>query len=128
MTGMTDESTLDIADRFFKAIEAGDLDSVRSVLSDDAVIYSNFGGENGVDHTLKILGWLTRRADGLRYEITRRDEIEGGFLQEHVLTATAPNGTAISMPACVVVTMADGKIVRLHEYLDPSHVEPLRHG
>ena len=32
-------------------------------------------------------------AEGLRYEIVRREALEGGFLQQHVLRGTAADGT-----------------------------------
>jgi len=120
---MTD--ALDLANRFFTSIEAGDLDTVREVFAPDAITTTNFGGDSDVDQTIKVMGWLHRKSEGLRYEIVRREAIEGGFLQEHVLRATAPDGTEVAMPACIVATVDDGHITKLREYLDPTHVEPL---
>jgi len=58
-----------------------------------------------------------------RYDVSRRDLIPGGFLQEHVLRGTAPDGTTIAMPACIIAAVADG---RRHRHLasqrPPSHV------
>ena len=48
-----------------------------------------------------------------------------GFLQEHVLRGTAPDGSEIAMPACLVVTVRDGRFLRIHEYLDASQVAAL---
>ncbi len=47
----------------------------------------------------------------------------GYGLQE--LRGTAPDGTTIAMPACLIVTIRDGRIARIHEYLDPSAVTAL---
>jgi ketosteroid isomerase-like protein len=51
--------------------------------------------------------------------------IDGGFLQEHVLRGTAPGGQVVAMPACIIATVADGRITRIHEYLDPAGVAAL---
>jgi ketosteroid isomerase-like protein len=48
-----------------------------------------------------------------------------GFLQQHVLEATLPDGTAWAMDACVVVRMKDGLIVRLDEYIDSAKAAEL---
>jgi ketosteroid isomerase-like protein len=42
-----------------------------------------------------------------------------------VLRGTAPDGTAVAMPACVVAAVADGKVVRIDEYLDPGALAAL---
>ena len=44
-------------------------------------------------------------------------------MQQHVLEATLPGGVAWSMPACVIVRMKDGLIVRLDEYLDSGRAD-----
>jgi len=60
--------------------------------------------------------------------VTRRQVIDGGFLQEHVLRGTAPNGQTVAMPACIIATVSDGRITRIHEYLDPAGVAALTAG
>jgi ketosteroid isomerase-like protein len=47
-------------------------------------------------------------------------------VQEHVLRGTVrTTGEAFAMPACVICTVADGRIVTLDEYLDSAHTRPL---
>ena len=48
-----------------------------------------------------------------------------GFLQQHVLEATLPDGTRWEMPACVIVRIENGHITRLDEYLDSAHAKAL---
>ena len=74
---------------------------------------------------MRLLGWLCAKLGDRRYDVSRRDVIPGGFLQEHVLCGTAPDGSAVAMPACIVATVADGRITRMHEYLDPVGVRAL---
>jgi ketosteroid isomerase-like protein len=121
-----DTGVLDLAERMFRAIEAGDLDTLRTIYADDFVAWSNFDdGTKDVDATLGVLGWLCHKLGDRRYDVSRRELISGGFLQQHVLRGTAPDGTAIAMPACVIATVADGRVVRVDEYLDPSALAAL---
>ena len=123
---MTDDETLALADRLFRAIEGGDLDAVRRVYDPSIVVWANFDDrEQDLERSLRVLGWLCSKLADRRYEVKRRDAIPGGFLQEHVLHGTAPDGSTVAMPACIVARVADGRITRMHEYLDPVGVRAL---
>jgi uncharacterized protein len=118
--------TFALADRMFTAIEAGDLDTLRTIYAEDFVAWANFDDSTkGVDGTMAVLGWLCKKLGNRRYDIVRRELIPGGFLQQHVLRGTAPDGSAVAMPACVVATVTDGRVVRIDEYLDPSALAAL---
>jgi len=124
---MTDEATLHLADRLFAAIEAGDLDAVAECYDPAIVVWTNVDGrDQDMTRSLRVLGWLCSRLAERRYEVVRRDVIPGGFLQEHILHGTAPDGSAMAMPACIIATVADGRITRMHEYLDPAGAAALQ--
>lgn len=123
---MTDAAMLDLAERFFGAIEAGDIERVRSLYSADAVIWHNDDGvEQSVDDNLRVLRWLCRHLHERRYEIVRRDALADGFLQQHVLRGRTDAGQPFAMAACIVCTVTAGRIRRLDEYLDPAAARPL---
>ncbi len=122
----TDTDVLDLAERMFGAIEDGDLDTLRSLYRDDFTAWTNFDDSSkSLDATLAVLGWLCAKLPDRRYDVVRREIIDGGFLQQHVLRGTAPDGSPVAMPACVVATVADGLVVRIDEYLDPSALAAL---
>lgn len=121
MTAASDP--LDLVDRLIGAIETGDLADVRSLYGPGAVIWTCFDDhERDVDSSLRVLEWLVGATTERRYEVTRRIEIDGGVLQQHVLHATTPAGRTFSMPACLVIQVDDGHITRIDEYLDPKPV------
>ena len=123
---MTDEETLALADRMFRDIEKGDLDDLRECYDPSIVVWANYDDrEHDLDGSMRLLGWLCAKLRDRHYDVKRRDVIPGGFLQEHVLCGTAPDGSAVAMPACIVATVADGRITRMHEYLDPMGVRAL---
>ena len=123
---MTDDETLHLADRLFLAIEAGDLEAVTGCYDPGIVVWTNVDGrEQDLTRSLRVLGWLCSRLEARHYDVVRRELIPGGFLQEHVLRGTAPDGTAVAMPACIIATVEGDKITRMHEYLDPAGVSAL---
>ncbi|NOT38876.1 MAG: nuclear transport factor 2 family protein [Alphaproteobacteria bacterium] len=118
---------LAIAERFFSAIERGDIEAVKAIYAPDARIWHSHDlKEQGVEENLRVLAWMSSNLPTRRYNVHRRVAIPGGFLQQHTLEATTPGGP-FSMPACIVVEVKDGRIVRLEEYLDSARVAELGH-
>lgn len=117
---------LALAEKFTHAIEEGDLEGVRACYAPGAAIWHNFdNADQTVEENLKVLRWLVRALPERKYNILRRIAISGGYLQQHVLSGRRPNGEVFSMPACLVVQVADGRITRLEEYLDPAQAAVL---
>ena len=124
---MSDQAMLELADRFLSGVQAGDQDAVRACYADDARIWHNNDGvEQTVDENMRVLRWFARTLPNRHYRVVRREALKDGFFQQHVLEATLPDGTAWTMPACVVVKVKDGLIVRLDEYLDSAHAAVLQ--
>ena len=120
-TPMTPAEILSFADGFVTSIERGDVEAVRACYAPDAKIWHNTDGiEQTVDQNLKMVKWLTRTMPECKYRILRRVALENGFLQMHVLEAKRQDGQSFRLDACVVVTMANGVISRLDEYLDSA--------
>lgn len=123
---MTNSPYLDLAERFVAALETGDADTVRAFYAPDAKLWHNTDGiEQTVDQNMKVLAWITRKLPNRTYRIVRREALSDGFLQQHVLEAALPDGTAFKMSACVVVRVQDGVITRLDEYLDSAEAAVL---
>ena len=110
---------LALADRFFRAIEAGDIAAVESIYAPDASIWHNNDRKSqSVAENLRTLAFVVRTLKERRYEVTSRSATADGFVQEHVLSGTLPDGTKFSLPAAIFVTVKDGRIAHLREYLD----------
>jgi uncharacterized protein len=123
---MTPQDYLAFAKKFVGAIQAGDPDTVRACYAPDAKIWHNNDGvEQTVDQNMRVLGWFMRTLPDRKYRVLRLDALPDGFLQQHVLEATLPDGTPWAMDACVIVRMKDGLIVRLDEYIDSAKAAAL---
>ena len=120
------DSTMEVAERFFAAIQAGDLEAVRASYHPDAQIWHNFDQlDQTPDQNLRVLAWMVRKVKDRRYEEVRRIETPTGFAQQHVLRGIAPNGQLLECPAAVFCTVEDGLITRLEEYLDTTQTAVL---
>ena len=121
---MTAIDTLELADRFFAAIEAGDVDVLRQLYDPGVEIWHNTDGVvQRLDDNLATLAWMGRNLPDLRYTEVRRTATAEGFVQQHVLVATNRAGRRIEVPACIVTRVGDdGRITRLDEYLDSAAV------
>jgi ketosteroid isomerase-like protein len=117
-----------LADRITRAYEQNDMNAIAACYAPEARIWHNFdGGEQTVGEQLDATRWLNERLKNLKYEIVSRHSFDGGYVQQHVVHGTLANGgEAFRMPACMNVTVRDGQIARLDEYLDSAHLKPLQ--
>ncbi len=123
----TEAEILAFAKHFVAAIQGGDADAVRACYAPDAKIWHNIDNvEQTVDQNMRSLDWFVRKLPDRVYTIQRLEALKDGFLQQHVLSATLPDGTAWKMSACVVVRMEGGRITRLDEYIDSAEAGALR--
>lgn len=123
---MQSNEVLAFAERFVDAIEGGDVEAVRACYAPDAKIWHNNDGlEQTVDQNIKVLNWFMRKLPDRKYRIVRREALSDGFLQQHVLEATLPDGRPFKMSACCVIRMQGGLITRLDEYIDSAEAAQL---
>jgi len=113
---------LEVARRFFAAIERGDLAAVRELYAPDVVVWHGFDRrEKTREENLDMLAAALGAVRGLRYEDVRLAPLPGGFVQQHVVRGTEiANGRELVLPAAVVCRVANGRIIRLDEYFDSA--------
>lgn len=113
--------TLKLAKDFMAALSAGDAEAAKALMTEDAKVWHNF---DEVDQTreenMGMLEWIKSATSKYTYEIRRQEEIAGGYLQQHILHITNKKGETKSLQACCVVSVRDGKVSRIEEYLDPA--------
>jgi ketosteroid isomerase-like protein len=118
---MTSAETLAFAEHFVMSIQRGDTDAVRACYAPHAKIWHNTDHvEQPVDKNIELVKWLHRTLTNVRYRVLTRVALPNGFLQTHVLEGTRADGSAFNLDACVIITMENGLIVRLDEYLDSA--------
>lgn len=120
-------SSEDTIIRFFAALEAGDIDTVRAIYAPDALIWHNDDlVDQPVEENLKVLTGLHKAVSGLHYEIIRRAPVADGVIQQHVLRGTLPNGQEVALHAAMYLRVKDGHVTRIEEYLDSAKRSSIR--
>ncbi|HMO75902.1 MAG TPA: nuclear transport factor 2 family protein [Sphingopyxis sp.] len=117
-----------MATRFFDAIEAGDIETMRGSFAPDAEIWHNTD-ELVVtrDQTAAVLTGMVARIGDREYAERRLTVFPGGFVQQHVLKGRRMHDdVAVRLPCAIVCRVEDGKITRLDEYFDSAHVAEFR--
>lgn len=115
-----------LAERFFGAVVAGDINAVREMYAPEAVIWhAHTNEEQSVEENLRTLVAVAKYVKGFGYDDQRCVATEDGFVEQHVTRGTAPNGEAFTIPACIVCTVVAGRITRLDEYFDSAAAAPL---
>lgn len=127
MPGTDAHAVARIADSLFSAIEGSDITAVEQLFSPDVAVWKS-GDDRDSDRvrSVRIIGWFIETTAERRYQILDRQFFDGGFVQQHVLHATAGSGGVLAMRVCMVIKVdADGLITRIDEYFDPADLAPL---
>lgn len=116
-----------IGDALFAAIERGDIATVAALFAPEVLVRKT-GDRRDNDHarSVKIIKWFVDASTERRYEVIDRQIFSGGFVQQHLLHATAHTGESVAIRVCIVVKVGeDGSITRVDEYFDPAEIAPL---
>ena len=121
---MTTQRTADeVADAVFGAIEGGDVELLTSLWADDIEVWhSNDGVVQDKAQNLAVLGWMIANTASIEYRDIVRDLTTAGFVQRHVLHLTFADGRAADLPIAIFVSVRDGQVTRIDEYMDSAQV------
>ena len=113
------EVGLAVANRFFGGLLAGDLAALEAACAPGSILWINLTEkERPLEASLPGFASLRSRVPDLRMEDVRRRGVAGGFVEQHVLAGTMPEGEPLRVVGCFVGTVQDGRITRLEEYVD----------
>jgi ketosteroid isomerase-like protein len=112
---------LSTVDKFVAALSTGDAACLDALFTDDAVIWHNY--DQVTQPAREALAPLAPLAAlQPRYEIAGRDVVDGACIQRHVVHLTLPGGESASIPAIQRISLADGRIRRIDEYMDSAQM------
>jgi ketosteroid isomerase-like protein len=122
---------LQVMQRFFAAIEAGDFDTVAELYDDDVRVWHSVTGEEQDKRAnLGLLRWL-RGAATFRYEVQEQVVAAGDGPDEtvvarrHIAHFGFDGQPVLSLPAALFITLAGGKVTRIAEYVDSALTQKL---
>ena len=115
----------DIARSLFRAFTDCDDATALGLLAEDFMGIQNGGPPMDRDTLLRFAVAFRSVVRGYRYENAVCSATADGFVEEHDVCGTLPDGTEITIPACVVAEVKDGRITQLREYLDTAKAVPV---
>jgi len=115
-----------VARQLVERLLAKDVDGVADLYTDDMTAWRNSDGRTLVrKQALKVVRILTGNLTDLRYENIRVTPTTTGYVQQHTMRCTAPNGRVVEAHVCMIATLENGKIVHVDEYMDTAQMAPL---
>ena len=109
-----------IARAMFDAFQSGDAKAARAILAEGFTGSQNGGPAMDRETLLKFSGAVKAAVPDFRYEEIECAPTPDGFVEEHTVRGTLPDGAALNLRLCVVGAVENGKVTRLREYLDSA--------
>lgn len=115
-----DNEVLQVAAALAAAFEAGDLDAIANLYSDDVVVWHNFDQlDRTRDQALSSAAWVAAEIDDFTVDDRWVAPVEGGYVQQCVFRGRMRStDQVLEMPSMLRVRVSDGKVTRIEEYAD----------
>jgi ketosteroid isomerase-like protein len=122
------QAALDAGERLFWTVEHGDLDELRNIFADGAVVWHNTDDKlTDVETTIRNLTLLRATALEFRYTDVRREPTPTGFVQQHVLIVRTPDGRNIRDMCACICRVEGGRIAHMDAYHDSAATGGMAH-
>jgi ketosteroid isomerase-like protein len=106
-------------DALFDALARGDVAAARACCTPDVAIWHSFDGVvQDLETACRGWEWFVAAFPERSFVDVRRAPTPDGYVQQHLMVATRPGAGRLAWPICIVVTVRDGRIARLEEYMD----------
>jgi ketosteroid isomerase-like protein len=103
------------------AAERGSGDDIMAIFDPEAVIWHNTDDLTvTMADNLPPSAAFAAKVPDRRYEDIKITPFDGGYFQQHRLVGKSVDGKPFSLPACAIMHVRDGKIVRIDEYFDSA--------
>jgi limonene-1,2-epoxide hydrolase len=111
-----------LADALGAAIQARNAEQIRAIYAAGVKIWhANTNAAQTGEENANFLARIFAITSELSYRDVRRYDIDGGVVQQHRLTGKFKDGKPLpDLHACMVIKVAEGKIVSIEEYFDSA--------
>lgn len=113
-------NNIQLARALFDAFAAGDANIAKNLCATSLQAHQNGGFSMNLDALLGFITAVHNVVEHFRYEDIVCLATETGFVEEHRVRGTLPDGSELNLMACVVAEVSNGKIIELREYVDSA--------
>ena len=122
------KSALDAGERLFWTVEHGDLEDLRAIFADGAVVWHNTEDAlTDVDTTIRNLNAIRSAATNFHYADIRREPTPTGFVQQHTLIVETMDGRNVRDLCCCICRVENGRIAHMDAYHDSVATRAMPH-
>ena len=116
---MTADEISALAETLFRAFQRNDAAAIAGCCEPEARFFQNGRGGSTVTELLPSFATMSERIGHHLYSEVRREVFDGGFVEEHRVRSTLPDGSPMDAVVCVVGRVGpSGRLLRLDEYAE----------
>lgn len=108
------------AQALFHAFTNSDEAAIRDLCAEDLVAIQYGAPPMKLNSLIRFTLAVNNIVKDFHYEEAVRSATATGFVEEHMVCGTLPDGKPLKIPACVIGEIHQGKITMLREYLDSA--------
>ncbi len=113
-----------VAEKWLPAFLAGER-APSSIYAAEVIVWHNVGESVHVLDAPPSFSRARSVLPDLHHEDVNLQIHDRGFVLQVTTVGTTPDGTAVRVPACLLVTVKDGRITRFDEYADSVAAAPI---
>lgn len=122
------KTALNAGERLFHTVEHGDLEDLRDIFTEGAMVWHNTDEAlTDVETTIGNLRKIRASAKVFHYSEIRREPTPSGFVQQHALIVEMPDGRRIRDLCCCICRVEDGRIAWMDAYHDSAATGAMAH-
>lgn len=119
---------LKAGERLFHTVEHGDLEDLRLIFAEGAMVWHNTDEKlTDVETSISNLRRIRSSARVFHYADIRRQPTPGGFVQQHTLIVEMPDGRTIRDLCCCICRVEQGRIAHMEAYHDSAATGAMAH-
>lgn len=103
---------------FFTSLEVTDHETIKNLCADTFAATQNGGPAIDVDALIGFNAHVHNVVPDFHYSDAICKVTDNGFVEEHSVRGTLPDGAGFEFKVCLVGEVADGKITTMREYAD----------
>ena len=96
-----------------------------TLYADEVTVWHNIGEREQRLDQPPSFGRLRAALPDVQHADVKTHVTPSGFVVQATTVAALPDGSVVRVPACLVVTVEEGRIVRFEEYADSAAAAPI---
>lgn len=111
-------NNIELAKALFEALENNDSATIKQLCDPKLQAFQNLNPPMNLETLLAFTSEVKKAVPDFHYENPKRYDTPNGFVEEHFVCGTLPDGSELKLTVCIVAEVQNGKILTMREYVD----------